>query len=184
MAIINEPATPPPTIGKMGPYTVFVTPPPPESESPTKYNISTPQVKSAAPVQPPPVQYERSSSFSKTGFFWDALAKVQNATPPPTIGKMGPYTVFVTPPPPESESPTKYNISTPQVKSAAPVQPPPVQYERSSSFSKTGFFWDALAKVQNDPVLAKYVLCVENLRPYGQGPFRSTTCSEHDGSCL
>ncbi|PWA37399.1 hypothetical protein CTI12_AA590940 [Artemisia annua] len=38
-------------------------------------------------------------------------------------------------------------------------------------------------KAQN-PVLAKYVLCVENLRSYGQGPFRSTTCSEHDGSCL
>nr|GEW63316.1 hypothetical protein [Tanacetum cinerariifolium] len=85
MAMTNEPATPPPTIGKMGPYTVFVTPPPPDpssvkgSESPTRYNISTPQVKSAAPVQPPPVQYEKSSSLLKTGFFWDALAKVQNA---------------------------------------------------------------------------------------------------------
>nr|GEW67468.1 hypothetical protein [Tanacetum cinerariifolium] len=84
MAMTNEPATPPPTIGKMGPYTVFVTPPPPDpsyvkaSESPSRYNISTPQVKSAAPVQPPPIQYEKSSSLLKTGFFWDALAKVQN----------------------------------------------------------------------------------------------------------
>nr|XP_043624896.1 uncharacterized protein LOC122596392 [Erigeron canadensis] len=84
--VMNEPATPPPTIGKMGPYTVFVTPPPSDhpspatvSESPKTYNLSNPiQQKSAHPVQPPPVQYDKSGS-SKGGFFWDAVAKVQNA---------------------------------------------------------------------------------------------------------
>ncbi|KAI3775308.1 hypothetical protein L1987_49879 [Smallanthus sonchifolius] len=88
MAIVNELATPPPTIGKMGPYTVFITHPSDSShvsvsESPKKYNIppssiqSSP-VKSAPLVQPPPVQYQKSTS-PKFGFFWDAVAKVQNA---------------------------------------------------------------------------------------------------------
>ncbi|KAL8235082.1 hypothetical protein R6Q59_021182 [Mikania micrantha] len=77
---MNEPATPPPTIGKMGPYTVFITHPSDSyhgsvSDSPT--SIQYPPVKSA-PVQPPPVQYQKSAS-PKFGFFWDAVARVQNA---------------------------------------------------------------------------------------------------------
>ncbi|KAJ9550786.1 hypothetical protein OSB04_014831 [Centaurea solstitialis] len=95
MAINREPATPPPMIGKIGPYTVFVTPPPtpkPSSEpsiassvsgSPMRKSVSPPPVaKSAPPVLPPPVQYEKSASAydsTKFGFFWDAVAKVQNA---------------------------------------------------------------------------------------------------------
>ena len=102
MPINKEPATPPPMIGKIGPYTVFVTPPPtpkPSSEpsiasvshSPMRKSVSPPPVKSspsipppvaksAPPVLPPPVQYEKSASAydSKFGFFWDAVAKVQN----------------------------------------------------------------------------------------------------------
>ncbi|XP_024964153.1 lysine-rich arabinogalactan protein 19 [Cynara cardunculus var. scolymus] len=102
MPINKEPATPP-MIGKIGPYTVFVTPPPtpkPSSEpsiasvselpkrknvspSPVKFSppIQPPVAKSAPPVLPPPVQYEKSASAydSKYGFFWDAVAKVQNA---------------------------------------------------------------------------------------------------------
>lgn len=84
---MKEPATPPPTIGKMGPYTVFVTPSSDPSsmsisDSPKKYTVSPtliqpPPVKSAPLVQPPPVQYHKSTS-SKVGFFWDAVAKVQN----------------------------------------------------------------------------------------------------------
>ncbi|MFS7950757.1 hypothetical protein Hanom_Chr07g00586941 [Helianthus anomalus] len=64
-------------IGKIGPYTVFVTPPPtpkPSFESSlvkTQQPIQPPQPKSA-----PPVQYDRSGSGydSKFGFFWDAVA--------------------------------------------------------------------------------------------------------------
>ncbi|XP_071715691.1 uncharacterized protein [Rutidosis leptorrhynchoides] len=83
MPIINEPATPPPAIGKMGPYTVFLTPtsnssPATVSDSPKRSSISSLPVKSTLPVQPPPVQYQKSTS-SKGGFFWDAVAKVQNA---------------------------------------------------------------------------------------------------------
>lgn len=102
MPINKEPATPP-MIGKIGPYTVFVTPPPTPkpssepsiasvSESPKRKSVSPPPVKSSPPIQPPvaksappvlppPVQYEKSASAydSKFGFFWDAVAKVQNA---------------------------------------------------------------------------------------------------------
>ncbi|KAI3701704.1 hypothetical protein L6452_26973 [Arctium lappa] len=90
MPINREPATPP-MIGKIGPYTVFVTPPPtpkPSSEpsiasvSRSPPPIQPPVAKSALPpVLPPPVQYEKSASAydSKFGFFWDAVAKVQNA---------------------------------------------------------------------------------------------------------
>lgn len=102
MPINKEPATPP-MIGKIGPYTVFVTPPPTPkpsfesspmsaSESPKTKDVSPPPVKSSSPVRPPavksappvlppPVQYEKSASAydSKFGFFWDAVAKVQNA---------------------------------------------------------------------------------------------------------
>ncbi|KVH01645.1 hypothetical protein Ccrd_026011, partial [Cynara cardunculus var. scolymus] len=105
MPINKEPATPP-MIGKIGPYTVFVTPPPtpkPSSEpsiasvselpkrknvspSPVKFSppIQPPVAKSAPPVLPPPVQYEKSASAydSKYGFFWDAVAKVQNEASP------------------------------------------------------------------------------------------------------
>ncbi|KAI3754661.1 hypothetical protein L1987_54448 [Smallanthus sonchifolius] len=86
MPVNKDPATPP-MIGKIGPYTVFVTPPPtpkPSFESsPVKSStpVQPPHVKSAPPVLPPPVQYEKSGSAygSKFGFFWDAVAKVQNA---------------------------------------------------------------------------------------------------------
>ncbi|KAI7737725.1 hypothetical protein M8C21_025159 [Ambrosia artemisiifolia] len=69
---MNEPTTPPPTIGKMGPYTVFITHPSDLSDPP----VQPPPFKSAHPVQPPPVQYPKSDS-PKAGFLWDAVAKVQ-----------------------------------------------------------------------------------------------------------
>ncbi|KAL8265213.1 hypothetical protein R6Q59_023345 [Mikania micrantha] len=75
MPIDKQPATPP-MIGKIGPYTVFVTPPP----TPKPQFESSPPIH-PPPVLPPPVQYEKSASAydSKFGFFWDAVAKVQNA---------------------------------------------------------------------------------------------------------
>nr|XP_043621563.1 uncharacterized protein LOC122593243 [Erigeron canadensis]XP_043621564.1 uncharacterized protein LOC122593243 [Erigeron canadensis] len=53
--------------------------------------------------------------------------------PPPVIGKIGYYTVFVTP---------KSSPDPP------PVQPPPVHYDKTPG-SKFGFFWDAISTLQN-----------------------------------
>lgn len=88
MSTMNQPATPPPTIGKMGPYTVFVTPSDSShfsvSDSGKKHyipptSVQLTPVKSAPLVQPPPVQYGKSTP-SKLALFWDAVAKVQNGT--------------------------------------------------------------------------------------------------------
>ncbi|KAL8041065.1 hypothetical protein ABFX02_10G141300 [Erythranthe guttata] len=89
MPIQSDAATPPPRIGKIGPYTVFVTPPAtpspgpkPESRSrtsPVQFQVETPvQLASRPPVMAPPAQFykEKPSSFS---FFWNTVAKVQNA---------------------------------------------------------------------------------------------------------
>ncbi|GLT97497.1 hypothetical protein SLE2022_150560 [Rubroshorea leprosula] len=94
MPINRDPSTPPPMIGKIGPYTVFVTPPatpkpaerlyhspqkpqqPPLFESPRKVQPRPP------PVQPPPQQFDKSvvaSDGSILGFFKNAATKVQNA---------------------------------------------------------------------------------------------------------
>ncbi|KAK4854030.1 hypothetical protein QYF36_018010 [Acer negundo] len=84
MPINKDPITPPPTIGKIGPYTVFVTPPstPKPAEPPV---IESPQKVVAPPVQPPPQQFEKPVSVqslpdgSVSGFFKNAVNKVQNA---------------------------------------------------------------------------------------------------------
>ncbi|KAK3221296.1 hypothetical protein Dsin_008321 [Dipteronia sinensis] len=84
MPINKDPTTPPPTIGKIGPYTVFVTPPstPKPAEPPV---IESPQKVVAPPVQPPPQQFEKPVSVqslpdgSVSGFFKNAVNKVQNA---------------------------------------------------------------------------------------------------------
>ncbi|XP_073008408.1 uncharacterized protein [Typha latifolia] len=93
----------------------------------------------------------------------------REATPPPVIGKAGRLTVFITPPPtprlsesPRSKiarpSPTKASPLTekappaPAVAPPPPVQVPPQQFEKPaarSSDSVFGFFWDAVAKVQD-----------------------------------
>ncbi|PIA40862.1 hypothetical protein AQUCO_02400130v1 [Aquilegia coerulea] len=99
---INKESTPPPLIGKAGRYTVFLTPPKTPSPSPKPQSQSqqlkseSPKVQSIVPppppspsplapppVQPPPQQFEKSAnnvlSSSAFGFFWNAVAKVQNA---------------------------------------------------------------------------------------------------------
>ncbi|XP_050215397.1 uncharacterized protein LOC126666616 [Mercurialis annua] len=85
MPINRDPSTPPPMIGKIGPYTVFMTPPatpkPPSPlfESPKK------MVSSPPPVLPPPQQIDKSLSShslpngSVSGFFKNAVTRVQNA---------------------------------------------------------------------------------------------------------
>ncbi|KAJ4876938.1 hydroxyproline-rich glycoprotein family protein [Raphanus sativus] len=82
MPINRDPSTPPPVIGKIGPYTVFMTPPatpkPPESPATVSQKpIAQP------PVLPPPQQFKSVASSeqddSVLGFFRNAVTKVQNA---------------------------------------------------------------------------------------------------------
>ncbi|KAK8506401.1 hypothetical protein V6N13_016398 [Hibiscus sabdariffa] len=93
MPIKRDPSIPPPTIGKIGPYTVFITPPPtpsptdpPSFQSPTKAATPPPSSPTPPPVQPPPQQFDKSilsseshSDGSFLGFFKDAAFKLQNA---------------------------------------------------------------------------------------------------------
>ncbi|MBA0553773.1 hypothetical protein Golob_012922 [Gossypium lobatum] len=65
MPINRDPSTPPPMIGKIGPYTVFVTPPstptptePPVFQSPQK--AVAPPAPAPPPVRPPPQQFDKS----------------------------------------------------------------------------------------------------------------------------
>ncbi|GMY37002.1 leucine-rich repeat extensin-like protein 1 isoform X3 [Fagus crenata] len=66
---INKDSTPPPMIGKIGPYTVFMTPPStpkpaveqPVFDSPKKIVVPPPP-----PVQPPPQQFDKSIQSSMT----------------------------------------------------------------------------------------------------------------------
>lgn len=93
---INTDSTPPPRIGKIGPYTVFITPPstptphtpsnptasptkPQAQIPPAKIQTPPPAVKTPPPVMVPPKQYDNypSKPRSNFGFFWDAVAKVQ-----------------------------------------------------------------------------------------------------------
>lgn len=100
MPIKNKESTPPPAIGKIGPYTVFLTPPTTPSPKPTGFLSQTPPNKVSSPpfqprtpplhdplppVQAPPQQFQKPaavrspSDASSFGFFWNAVAKFQNA---------------------------------------------------------------------------------------------------------
>ncbi|KAG8484994.1 hypothetical protein CXB51_021378 [Gossypium anomalum] len=95
MPIKKDPSIPPPMISKIGPYTVFVTPPstpsptePPVFHSPKKAAPPSPSHSPSAPppVQPPPQQFDKSfltsqslSDGSFLGFFKNAAFKLQNA---------------------------------------------------------------------------------------------------------
>lgn len=86
---INSESTPPPLIGKIGPYTVFMTPPatPSPVSQPQPVFESPKKVIQPPPVQPPPHQFDKSVSVaaspngnaSVSGFFRNAVSKVQNA---------------------------------------------------------------------------------------------------------
>ncbi|PRQ37315.1 hypothetical protein RchiOBHm_Chr4g0401201 [Rosa chinensis] len=86
---INRDSTPPPKIGKIGPYTVFMTPPstpkPPEEEQQQQQQqqpiFDSPKKVVLPPVQPPPPQFVKpvAGDGSVVGFFKNAVTKVQNA---------------------------------------------------------------------------------------------------------
>ncbi|KAI4344426.1 hypothetical protein L6164_011655 [Bauhinia variegata] len=82
---INRESTPPPVIGKIGPYTVFMTPP--STPKPADAVVDSPKKVALPPVQPPPPQIQTSVSQksaaiadgSVLGFFKNAVTKVQTA---------------------------------------------------------------------------------------------------------
>ncbi|KAH9622756.1 hypothetical protein KSS87_021006 [Heliosperma pusillum] len=83
MPLPNHPATPPPsspphppTIGKIGPYTVFVTPPVTAKPSPSPY-IAVPRTTAPPPVQLPPIQYP-TSPVDRFAFLRHSLLKLQH----------------------------------------------------------------------------------------------------------
>ncbi|XP_019454423.1 PREDICTED: pre-mRNA 3'-end-processing factor FIP1-like [Lupinus angustifolius] len=86
MGVNGVESTPPPVIGKIGPYTVFMTPPstpkPPSSLSPPPPSPAAAKIL-PPPVQPPPPQIHNPVSPDKSssvfGFFKNAVTKVQAA---------------------------------------------------------------------------------------------------------
>ncbi|XP_031378179.1 pollen-specific leucine-rich repeat extensin-like protein 1 [Punica granatum] len=94
MPINTKDPVPPPVIGKIGPYTVFMTPPstpkPPEGppepslDSPSS-PVQPPVQAPPPPVQPPPQQFQKPvpahplHDGSLSGYFKSAVTKVQNA---------------------------------------------------------------------------------------------------------
>ncbi|XP_039038292.1 uncharacterized protein LOC120175800 [Hibiscus syriacus] len=93
MPIKRDPSIPAPSIGKIGPYTVFITRPstpsptePPVFRSPSKAAAPPSSTPTPPPVQPPPQQFDKSllasesySDGSFQGFFKNAAFKLQNA---------------------------------------------------------------------------------------------------------
>ncbi|KAM0943311.1 hypothetical protein DsansV1_C13g0120891 [Dioscorea sansibarensis] len=96
-----------------------------------------------------------------------AVTKAREATPPPVIGKAGRYTVFITPPAKlKTQTASPNSVSSPSLRNVAdlpakaplspppPVQVPPRQFDKPAatprgSGSAFGFFWNAVAKVQD-----------------------------------
>ncbi|KAI4377227.1 hypothetical protein MLD38_014892 [Melastoma candidum] len=73
---VDRESVPPPNIGKIGPYTVFITPKP--SDPP----IIEPTKLVSPPVQPPPPHFDKSAADEERsfwGFFKDAVNKVHVA---------------------------------------------------------------------------------------------------------
>ncbi|KAF8042579.1 hypothetical protein BT93_A1039 [Corymbia citriodora subsp. variegata] len=78
---INKESVPPPVIGKIGPYTVFMTPPStPKPTEPAPPVFESPKKVVPPPVQPPPQQFEKpAQNGSFLGFFKNAVNRVQDA---------------------------------------------------------------------------------------------------------
>ncbi|KVH87456.1 hypothetical protein Ccrd_025303 [Cynara cardunculus var. scolymus] len=90
MTIIKEPATPPPTIGKMGPYTVFVTPSSDPSsmsvsESPKKYTWALDDYYESNGVKPSNRHHIKNDllpkAISKWSCKWNSLIDDERTMP-------------------------------------------------------------------------------------------------------
>lgn len=125
-------ATPPPVIGKAGRYTVFITPPP----TPRPSEVSRSQTPSPSPkLGPKNAAPLRSESFRSLS---SSPREKMTSGLSPKGGDSSPVNGFakdaaVAPPP--------------------PVQVPPPQFEKGkvgrSAGGAFGFFWNAVAKVQD-----------------------------------
>ncbi|XP_054807129.1 uncharacterized protein LOC129309543 [Prosopis cineraria] len=75
---INKESIPPPVIGKIGPYTVFMTPP--STPKPSDAVFDSPKKIAPPPVQPPPQVFQKPAvdSGSVSGLFKNAVTKVQH----------------------------------------------------------------------------------------------------------
>lgn len=126
-------ATPPPVIGKAGRYTVFITPPPtPRPSEGSRSQTPSPSPK-LGPRNVAPLQSEsfRSLSSSPREKMRSSLSpKGRDSSPVKRLEKAA--AAAVAPP---------------------PVQVPPPQFEKGkggrSAGGAFGFFWDAVAKVQD-----------------------------------
>ncbi|XP_020264671.1 extensin [Asparagus officinalis] len=130
-------ATPPPVIGKAGRYTVFITPPatPRPSEGSRSQSSSPSPSPKISPRNVAPLQSEtfRSLSSSAREKMRSNLSPKVGVSLPVKSPSVEPPSPMVAPPPP-------------------PVQVPPPQFEKGKggkSAGSFGFFWDAVAKVQN-----------------------------------
>ncbi|XP_062223352.1 lysine-rich arabinogalactan protein 19-like [Phragmites australis] len=119
---------PPPMIGRAGNLTVFITPPSP---------VSTPRGSTRPPPESP------RSDFS--------TPTPHKVSPPPASPSPSPSPKKSATPP---TAPVVFTPRPPPVKvPPPPVQVPPPQYEKASAGGKHdgsafGFFWDAVARVQ------------------------------------
>lgn len=124
-------ATPPPVIGKAGRYTVFITPPatPRPSEGSRSQSSSPSPSPKISPRNVAPLPSETFRSLSSS-----AREKMRSNLSPKVGESLPVKSPVVAPPPPP------------------PVQVPPPQFEKGKagkSSGSFGFFWDAVAKVQN-----------------------------------
>ncbi|KAK3154064.1 hypothetical protein QOZ80_2BG0185430 [Eleusine coracana subsp. coracana] len=121
-----SPPPPPPMIGRAGNLTVFITPPSP---------ASTPRSSARAASESPRPDFSmptpRRAAASPAASPSPSPSPVKSASPP-----VAPV-VFTPPPAPVKVAPP-------------PVQVPPPQYEKAGKHdgSAFGFFWDAVARVQ------------------------------------
>ena len=133
------------------------------------------QSQQPAPSYPATLASSRSQFLHKVPFFpafsidFPSMAAInRDSTPPPVIGKIGPYTVFMTPPStPKPSSEPVFDSSKKIVP--PPVQPPPPQIEKlvaeksiaDEDGSVLGFFKNAVAKVQTGMLfLHAFLACV------------------------
>lgn len=105
-----------------------------QASSPKVLPVSLPSISSF----PSP----RSLSHSHSVSHLPAMPVNGGSRPPPMIAKMGPYTVFITPPPTPLEQTLK--------SGPMPVQPPPQRFHKAvQGGSVLGFFKNAATKVQS-----------------------------------
>jgi len=129
-------ATPPPVIGKAGRYTVFITPPP----TPRPSEGSRSQTPSPSPSPSPKLGPRNVAPLPSESF--RSLSSSSREKKRSSLSPKG-----------GDSSPVKGFEKAAAVAPPPPVQVPPPQFEKGkggrSAGGAFGFFWDAVAKVQD-----------------------------------